>query len=157
MLLQEPLLVLLVKLVDRLPLPQPQGKGGRGRPKVYSDRLFLKALIVMVLRHLTKVHELLSVLEQDTPEMRQLRALLIEKGHYPARRTWERRLKALPESLPSQIGLLGRYLVATLNPWQGWGRAVATDSTTLQARGGVWHKKHREKGEVPHSAIDTQG
>ena len=26
----------------------------------------------------------------------------------------------------------------------------------LRARGGVWHQKHREKGEVPHTSIDTQ-
>jgi hypothetical protein len=123
---------------------------------VYSDRLFLKALIIMILRHLTKVHELLSVLEEDTPEMGQLRTLLTEKGRYPSRRTWERRLKAIPDTLPAQIGCLGRYLVALINPWKRCGRAVATDSTTIQARGGVWHKKHRDKGEVPHSSIDTE-
>jgi hypothetical protein len=26
----------------------------------------------------------------------------------------------------------------------------------LRACGGVWHKKDRQKGEVPHTAIDTQ-
>jgi hypothetical protein len=26
----------------------------------------------------------------------------------------------------------------------------------LQARGGVWHRVHRERGEVPHTSIDTQ-
>jgi hypothetical protein len=33
---------------------------------------------------------------------------------------------------------------------------VALDSTLLGARGGVWHKKDREKGEVPHTSIDTE-
>lgn len=156
MLLQEPLSVTLVKLVDRIPLPEPSTAPKRGRPKVYSDRLFLKALIIMILRHLTKVHELLSVLAQDTPEMRQLRALLTEKGRFPSRRTWERRLKRMPDTLPAQIGCLGRFLVALLNPWQNCGHATAIDSTTLQARGGVWHKKDRQKGQVPHSSIDTE-
>jgi hypothetical protein len=123
---------------------------------VYSERLFLKALIIMILRHLTKVHELLSVLEQDTSEMHQLRGLLTEKGHYPSRRTFERRLKPMPDTLPAQIGCLGRSLVAIINPWRRDGRAVSIDSTTLQARGGVWHKKDREKGQVPHSSIDTE-
>ena len=36
------------------------------------------------------------------------------------------------------------------------GRAVALDSTLLRARGGVWHKKHREAGVVPHTSIDTE-
>jgi hypothetical protein len=33
---------------------------------------------------------------------------------------------------------------------------VALDSTVLFAKGGVWHKKDREAGIVPHSSIDTQ-
>jgi hypothetical protein len=26
----------------------------------------------------------------------------------------------------------------------------------LRSRGGVWHKKNRESGEVPHTSIDTE-
>lgn len=37
------LLVTFVSLVDRLPEPRPASKRGRGRPRVYADRLFLKA------------------------------------------------------------------------------------------------------------------
>lgn len=151
------LLVSLVSLVDRLPdPPQPCAKRGRGRPSVYTNKLFLKALVIMIVRHLHKVGELLSVLEQPTAEMQQLRTLLSEKGRYPARRTWERRLSALPQTLPAQIGCLGRHLVDLLNPWQYCGRAAAIDSTVLRACGGVWHKKHREAGIVPHTRIDTQ-
>ncbi len=155
MILQESLLVTLVMLVDLIPLPPPPPRG-RGRPKVYPDRLFLKALVIMIIRHLHKVHELLSVLAQPTPEMQKLRGLLTENGHYPTRRTWERRLKKLPESLPAQIGCLGRHLVAMIQPWAQFGRAGAIDSTVLRANGGVWHKKDRENGEVPHSSIDTE-
>jgi hypothetical protein len=53
------------------------------------------------------------------------------------------------------IGTLGRYLVRLIQPWAEQGRAAALDSTALRANGGVWHKKHREKGIVPHSSIDT--
>lgn len=150
------LLVTFVSLVDRLPEPRPASKRGRGRPRVYADRLFLKALVIMILRHLHTVHELLSVLAQPTAEMRCLRELLSEHGHFPARRTWERRLKTLPETLPAQIGCLGRLLIERLNPWSESGRAVAIDSTVLRSRGAVWHQKHREKGEVPHTLIDTE-
>jgi hypothetical protein len=118
--------------------------------------LFLKALVIMIVRRLHKVHQLLSVLEQPTAEMKTLRALLTEKGRYPSRRTWERRLKGLPESLPAQIGCLGRHLVALVKPWATCGRAAALDSTVLRAKGGVWHKKDREKGVVPHTSIDTE-
>ncbi len=65
----EPVLVTLVKLVDHIPVPPPPSQRPRGRPKVYSDRLFLKALIIMLLRHLHKVHELLAVLAEPTAEM----------------------------------------------------------------------------------------
>lgn len=156
---QQSLLVTLVELVDRVPVPPPPKKRAPGRPRgprVYTDRLFLKALVIMIVRHLHTVTELLSVLAQPTPEMQLLRVLLSEEGKFPSRRTFERRLKALPESLPAQIGCLGRHLVALIRPWAESGRAVALDSTVLRARGGVWHKKDREAGHVPHSSIDTE-
>ncbi len=153
---QVSLLVMLVKLVDCVPAPPPPTTRGRGRPKVYTDRLFVKALVIMIVRHLHTVHELLTVLDQPTPAMQVLRTLLTEQGKYPARRTWERRLAALPDTLPAQIGCLGRHLVALIQPWADSGRAVAIDSTVLRARGGVWHKKDREAGAVPHTSIDTE-
>jgi hypothetical protein len=157
MIAEESVLVMLVRLVDRLPLPPPPAKRGRGRPVTYPDRLFLKAVVVMVVRRLHKVHELLAVLDQPTAEMGQLRALLVlPGGRFPARRTWERRLAAVPATLPAQIGCLGRHLVALLRPWARCGRAGAIDSTVLPAKGGVWHKKDREAGVVPHTSIDTE-
>src|ERR687884_492962 len=99
-------LVALVRLIDHVPLPPRRRR--RGRPAVYSDRLFLKALVIMIVKHLPRVHTLLAVLDQPTPEMQRLRALLTEDGHYPTRRTWERRLRAIPDSLPAQLGCLGR-------------------------------------------------
>jgi len=153
---QEPLLVTLVQLIDRIPMPAPPAKRKRGHPVVYPDRLFLKALVIMIVRHLHKVHELLSVLEQPTVEMQTLRALLMENGRYPSRRTWERRLKAIPATLPAQIGCLGRHLVRLIQPWGNGSRAAAIDSTLLRANGGVWHKQDREQGVVPHTSIDTE-
>lgn len=49
---QESLLVSLVRLVDRIPFPPPPAKRTRGRPKTYSNRLFLKALVIMIIRKL---------------------------------------------------------------------------------------------------------
>jgi hypothetical protein len=150
------LLVTLVLLVDRIPSPPPPARRGRGAPRFYPDRLFLKALVIMIVRHLHTVHELLAVLEQPTPEMQALRALLSHNGRFPCRRTFERRLAALPDTLPAQIGCLGRHLVALIQPWAVYGRAIALDSTVLRARGGVWHKQDREQGVVPHTSIDTE-
>jgi plasmid stabilization system protein ParE len=156
MIAQETVLVQLIRLVNRIPTPPPPTRRSPGRPIFYSDRLFLKALVIMIVRRLHKVGELLAVLDEPTPEMRMVRELLREKGRFPARRTFERRLKALPQTLPEQICCLGRHLVEVLRPWESRGRAVALDSTTLRAKGGVWHKKDREAGRVPHTSIDTE-
>ena len=147
------LLFKLVVLIDKL--PHPQQAPTQGRPLIYPETLFLKALVIMTLRHLHKPGELLAVLEQ--PTMQPLKTLLVDsQGRFPCRRTWERRLTRLPESLPQRIGLIGRRLVAMIQPWHTSGRAVALDSTVLHASGGVWHKKHRDAGVVPHSRIDTE-
>jgi hypothetical protein len=138
----------LVALVERIPSPAPPPPRRGGQP-VYSDRLFLKALVIMLVRGVPTVGGLLAILEQPTPEMQALRARLTEHGRFPARRTWERRLNALPAALPARIGCLGTYLVEVIRPWAGGGRAAAIDSTVLRACGGVWHQKHRAAGSVP--------
>lgn len=140
---QDSVLVQLIRLVDQIPTPQPPPRRPRGRPIFYSEKLFMKALVIMILRRLHKVGELLAVLEEESTQMREVRQLLLEGGRFPSRRTFQRRLKTLPNSLPDQIGCLGRYLVEVLTPWETSGRAVAIDSTTLQAKGGVWHKKDK--------------
>lgn len=156
MITEVPLLVILVKLVDQIPVLTPPQKRSRGRPKTYPDSLIVKALLVMVIRRLYSAYGLLAFLEQDTALTRELRQLLtLPDGRFPSRRTWERRLQALPDTLPGLIGALGRHLVSLIQPWANTGRAAAVDSTPLRANGGVWHKKHRDQGIVPHSSIDT--
>jgi Transposase DDE domain len=149
---QEGVLVQLLALIDQLPLAPSAAR--RGRPYVYAERLFVKALVVMILRHLPTVHALLAVLAE--PGMASVRDALSEAGGWPTRRTFERRLRAVPERLPEQIALVGDHLLALLDPWAEGSRAVAIDSTVLSARGGIWHKKDREVGVIPHTSIDTE-
>lgn len=149
-------LVTLVQLVDRLPWPPEPVTRSRGRPKTYSDRLLVKALVIMIIRRLYTAYALLAFLDQADPLPQQLRLLLYEQGRFPTRRTWERRLARLPQCLPGLIGCCGRHLVAVLQPWATHGRAVACDSTALATGGGVWHTKHREQGVIPHTSIDTE-
>jgi Transposase DDE domain len=156
MLRQTSLLVSLVVLIDRFPWPPEPPQRLRGRPKTYSERLIMKALVVMIIRRLYTAYALLAFLDQADAVAVRLRPLLCERGRFPSRRTWERRLATLPPSLPGVIGYGGRHLVALLNPWAMHGRAVAVDSTSLATGGGVWHKTHREQGVIPHSSIDTQ-
>ena len=75
MISQDGILVQLLRLVDRIPTPPPPPpRRPRGRPVFYPERLFLKALLIMIVRRLHKVGELLAVLEEPTPEMRCVRA-----------------------------------------------------------------------------------
>jgi hypothetical protein len=155
-LLGEPSLrVALVRLVDRLPATPPRPRG-RGRPPLYPDRVVLKALVIMVIKCVPRVGPLLAVLAEPTPEMRRRRARLAEWGRFPARRPRERRLRALPATLPAQLGCLGRHLVVVLEPWAAASRVAAVDSTPLRARGGEWHRTHREAEVGPHSTIDSE-
>ena len=80
------ILVSLVQLVERLPWPPEPLKRPRGHPKTYSDRLIVKALIMMIIRRLYTAYALLAFLGQDDPLPRQLRPLLSEQGRFPSRR-----------------------------------------------------------------------
>jgi hypothetical protein len=79
------LLVTLVELVDCVPVPPPPLKRGPGHPRVYTNRIFFKALLITIRRYLHSTNELLSVLAQPTPEMQLLRVLLSEQGKFPSR------------------------------------------------------------------------
>ena len=153
---RDSILVSLVRLVDALPFPPPPTRRKRGRPRTYSDQLLVKAVVVMIIRRLYTAWALLAFLQQEDPVVEQLRPLLMENGQFPTRRTWERRLAALPPTLPGLIGRLGRQLVTGLNPWAQQGHGAACDSTAVRAHGGVWHEKDREAGVVPHTSIDTE-
>jgi hypothetical protein len=118
MITQESVLVQLIRSVDRIPTPPPPPHRPRGRPVFYPEGLFFKALVIMIVRRLHKVGELLAVLQEDTPQMPEVRQLLSEGGRFPSKRTFHRRLKALPNSLPEQIACLGRHLVEVWNPWE---------------------------------------
>jgi hypothetical protein len=116
----------------------------------------VKALVIMIIRRLYTAYALLTFLDQAEPVAQQMRLLLHEHGRFPTRRTSERCLAALPQHLPGLIGCFGRHLVVVLKPWAQHGRAMAVDSTPLKTNGGVWHKKHKEKGEIPHTSIATE-
>jgi DDE family transposase len=156
MLTRGSILVSFLWRVEQIPTPPPPAHRQRGRQATYSDKLFVKALIVMIIRRLSTAYALLHFLEQDDPVALQLRPLLTEHGRFPTRRPWERRFAKLPARLPVLIGCLGRPLVELLQPWAKQGHAAAIASTPLRANGGVWHKQHRLAGEVPHASIDTE-
>jgi hypothetical protein len=100
---QGSLIVMLWQLIDRLPVASSPSSRRAGHLQQYSDRLFLKALVLMIVNHLHRVNEMLQVLQQPALEMQTLHRLLEEKGRCPSPSTFERRLAALPDTLPAQI------------------------------------------------------
>ncbi len=81
MITQNSVLVQLIRLIECIPSPQPPPRRRRrGRPIFYSEKLFLKALVIMIVRRLHRVGELLAVLDEPTPEMKTVRELLREEG-----------------------------------------------------------------------------
>jgi hypothetical protein len=147
------LLVRLVLLVEPIPLPPRPRR--RGRSAVSPDRLFRKAGGIMVVRRLPPGHRRLAVLDDPTPEMPRRRIVLTVNGRYPTRRTFERRLKAIPSTLPAQSGWLGQHVGGVRALGAPEGAAAAIDRTPLRALGGVWHHKERARGKVPPTTIDT--
>jgi hypothetical protein len=101
------ILVSFLWLVEQIPTPPPPGKRQRGRQECDSDKLFVKALLGMIIRRLSTAYALLSFLEQDDPVAHQMRPVLTEHGRLPTRRTWERRFEKLPvsHSAPFSLGL----------------------------------------------------
>ena len=156
MLQQASLLVRIVKLIDQIPKAPVPAKRKRGKPKYFSDLLILKALVIMIIRRLYGTYAFLQFLKQDDYVVKQLREQLKENGRFPSRRTWERRLGALPSDLPGLIGRFGRQLTELLKPWIEELETVSFDSTALKTGGGVWHKKDRLQGVIPHTSIDTE-
>ena len=62
MIAQHSVLVQLVGLLDHIPAPScSTSHRRRGRPVLYSDALFLKALVITIVRRLHMVGELLAV------------------------------------------------------------------------------------------------
>src|SRR5262245_46433783 len=103
------ILVSLVKLVDRLPWPPEPAKRPRGCPRRDSERLIMKALVIMIIRRLSSAYALRRFLEPDDAVPAQLRPLLVEQGRFPSRRTWARRWAGRPNTLPGLIGAPGRH------------------------------------------------
>jgi len=124
MITAQSLLVTLVKLVDSIPVLRSRPSGPGPAESVLRSPVS-QALIIMLVRHLRKVHELLAVLAEPTAEMQALRALLMEHGRYPTRRTWERRLKAMrPRCRPDWLfgALPGGAHPTVARLWPGGGR-----------------------------------
>lgn len=125
----------LLSLVDELTLPKDSGNCD------YATRSMLKLYLYMLIKRIKGFKTLAKQLQLK----RDLLAHFGLKGS-PHRTTLSRRFKQLPDVLREQIRSLHAAFEAegvTLVD------AMSVDSSLMHAAGNVWHKKQRDKGELP--------
>ena len=125
----------LLNMVDELELGTDSGN------IAYSTRSMLKLYLYMLLKRIKGFKTLAK-------QLRLKNELLVQFGltSPPHRTTLSRRFKQLPLVLREQIRSLHADFVAedvTLVD------VMSVDSSLMHAHGNVWHKKQRDKGELP--------
>lgn len=137
----QPLFVLLQQCADK---QHPQRK--RGRPLVYGHIPMLLFFITMALK---RIHAFKAMADYAQVHYRRFGF-----ASAPSRKTLRRRFLALPAflqnfmpELASEAGCLDERFSF---------RTAFADKSIFRALGGLWHKKHRQQGLVPHRSIDTE-
>jgi hypothetical protein len=125
----------LLDMVDELELEADSGH------TVYATRSMLKLYLYMLVKRIKGFKTLANQLHH--------RSELWERfglAKVPHRTTLSRRFKQLPLVLRKQIrGLHAEFVAEGVTVVD----AMSVDSSLLHAKGNVWHKKQRDKGELP--------
>jgi hypothetical protein len=146
----------LLSLVERVrenyqqPPPSPPK---RGKKRDFSALSFLLLTVVAVTLRTFRDRELHKLLEKDE-RLRQALGF----SRLPHRTTIGRRISALVPEAEQQIALLGKGIVAEVEPAASQSQVSAIDGRMYEAQGPAWHKKDRNNGLVPVGLrnVDTQ-
>ena len=115
---------------------------------IYPTKSMIKLYLYMLIKQITGFKTMAKQLAIK-PEL----VTLLGLPRCPHRTTISDRFKALPLLLREQIRDLHKQFVeedVTLAD------AMSVDSSLMQAQGNVWHKKQRDKGELPNCGnVDT--
>lgn len=132
----------LLKFVDELGIEADSQK------HQYSTKSMLKLYLYMLIKQIEGFKTMANQLKMK-PEL----VSLFDLPSCPHRTTISKRFKQLPEMLRQQIRDVHGYFVdedVTLID------AMSADSSLMKAKGNVWHKKQRDKGELPKCGnVDT--
>lgn len=145
----------LISLVQRAAASYKQTEmtARPGRKPTYSARSFLLLAVVAVATHTFRDSELRRLLESDA-RLREVMSF----ASIPHRTTIGRRLaKLLPEA-EAQISLLGRQILADVEPDASQSQVSAVDGRMYEAVGPQWHAKNRREGRIPERLrnVDTE-
>lgn len=121
---------------------------GPGRRWKYNLKSIIFSAIIYVQKQFNSSYQLMNFLEdQRHPEAERFRQLCgFDKVGIPDRRTIERRFANIFHFFRIVIQRMGLTIVK-LRIVNKHGRVV--DSTMTKAYGNVWHKKQKQKGEMP--------
>jgi hypothetical protein len=145
----------LLKLIEQVRESysvQPQ-MPKRGRPRTYSGLSFLLLAVVAVALRTFKERELFRLLSKDDGLRERLGF-----GRVPHRRTIERRMQSLILEAEAQIAHLGEQIKEEVQPFDEQPQVSAIDGRMYEARGPLWHQKHRNLGLIPQGLrnVDTE-
>ena len=137
----------------RLCYQKTERPNNRGRKPDFSELSFLLLAVVAVVTKTYSDSELHRLLQKD-------KQLLLVLG-FPRvpHRTWiMRRLKWLVPVAEEQISLAGEEILAEFELGENHSEVSAVDGRMYQARGPLWHKKHRQDGIIPVGLrnVDTE-
>lgn len=123
-----------------------------GRKPTYSPRSFLLLAVVAVTTHTFRDSELRRLLARDATLRQSLGFASI-----PHRTTIGRRLMKLIPEAEGQISVLGRQILATVEPDESQSQVSAIDGRMYEAVGPQWHAKNRRDGRIPERLrnVDT--
>ena len=133
----------VLNMVDELELGTDSGN------IAYSTRSMLKLYLYMLLKRIKGFKTLAKQLRLKGELLAQF-----DLASPPHRTTLSRRFKQLPLVLREQIrGLHADFVAEGVTLVD----AMSVDSSLMHAHGNVWHKKQRDKGELPSCGnIDTE-
>lgn len=126
--------------------PYEKEQERRGRPKVYSNASMILFFIVMMLK---KIHAFKAMAKYA-------------KVHYayfgfpqaPSRKTIRTRFLKLPKLLHWLMPQITKHC-QELDQSTFRCAWAFVDKSVFRSLGGIWHKKHRKEGIIPHPSIDT--
>jgi hypothetical protein len=124
---------------------RPDQQPKRGKPLAYSSMSFV--LFFMLLKHIHAFKAMHKWVKANYALLGWQKA--------PDRKTIRRRFLDLPPVLQVLMPAIARQCLALNYSLFGYAWSYA-DKSVFRALGGLWHKKHRLLGVVPHSSIDTE-